>query len=67
MGYSELKSFADTLSKDEIAVILALGDGPYELEIIASEVSLPAHRVQEILIKFEGLGLIRKSHDRLHT
>ena len=63
MEYAKLREIANTLSKDEVAVILALGDGPYELEIIASEVNLPAYRVQEILVKFESLGFIRKSQD----
>lgn len=63
MEYSKLKAVANMLSKDEIAVILALGNGPYELEIIASEANLPAQRVQEILIKFERLGFIRKNWD----
>lgn len=63
MEYSKLKTIANTLSKDEIAVILALGDGPDELEIIASKVNLPAQRVQEILTKFERLDFVRKNWD----
>ena len=63
MEFSKLKEIANTLSKDEIAVILALGDGPYEFEVIASEVNLPAQRVEEILIRFEQHGLIRKNWD----
>lgn len=61
MECSKLKAVADALSKDEISVILALDDRPYELEIIASEVNLPTQRVQEILIKFERLGFIQQS------
>ena len=61
MEYSQLKAITDELLPDEIAVILALGDAPYELEIIAREVRLPLLRVEEILIKFEQRGYIRKT------
>ncbi len=60
MEPTKLMAISKELSKDEIDVILALSDEPYELEIIASEVRLPTQRVEEILIKFEQRGFIRK-------
>lgn len=63
MEYSKLKEIAKELSKDEIAVIMVLGDEPYELEIIARELELPTQRVKEILIKFEQSGFICKCWD----
>ncbi len=63
MEPSKLKAFANELSPDEVAVILALGTEPYKLELIAKEVQLPIHRVKEILVKFERHGFIHKRWD----
>ena len=63
MVCAKLKEIAKELSQDEIAVILVLGDRPYEIEIIARDAELPTHIVEGILIKFERCGFIRKRWD----